>query len=231
MKRFLQITSSSNDSNVKKKTVNGDRSTIIDSDGSDDHLTLNLKSSSKLGGAVDSRGMLLTEVTERAEEYVSLLSEDDLKFADCSLLDRWMANDKIMYRFHSANQPAISQGSSVEEVSTANIDNHNGYDVIAFDMDSTIIKTKSGKSFPTNDDDWTLLHSSIKDTIQSLHRQQKYLTIISNQGSIKQQQVLRKGLQRKVDRIVEHLGIVLHCTYSRSSILTFESFLLHHVCH
>jgi DNA 3'-phosphatase len=117
-----------------------------------------------------------------------------------------MGNDKIMYRFHSANQ-FTSQKSSIDEVSTANADKHDGYDVIAFDMDSTIIKTKSGKAFPTNDNDWTLLYASIKDTVQHLHRQHIYLAIISNQGGVKQQKISREGLQRKVDRIVEYLGI------------------------
>ena len=33
----------------------------------------------------------------------------------------------------------------------------NGYKIAGFDMDYTIIKTKSGKKFPQNKDDWELL--------------------------------------------------------------------------
>jgi len=186
MKRFLQITSSSNDAStaVRRKIVDGD---------------------SESSGAMKPLPVKVATSTMRHHSE-HLLGEDDLRFADCCLLDQWMGNGKIMYRFHSANQ-FTSQKSSIDEVSTANADKHDGYDVIAFDMDSTIIKTKSGKAFPTNDDDWTLLYASIKDTVQHLHRQHKYLAIISNQGGVKQQKISREGLQRKVDRIVEYLGI------------------------
>lgn len=204
MKRFLQITSSSNDNSnistaiVRRKIVDGDGSVTSTSSGAVKDIPLPVK--------VAHCTMRESKLTE--QQYVSLLGEDDLRFADCCLLDQWMGNDKIMYRFHSANK-YMSQRSSIDEDSTAtaNADKYDEYDVIAFDMDSTIIKTKSGKSFPIDDDDWTLLHASIKDTMQSLHRQHKYLAIISNQGGVKQQKISREGLQRKVDRIVEHLGI------------------------
>ena len=196
MKRFLQITSSSNDAStaVRRKIVDGDASIIIGND-----------SDSASSGAMKPLPVKVATCTMRHHSE-HLLGEDDLRFADCCLLDQWMGNDKIMYRFHSANQ-FTSQKSSIDEVSTVNADKHDGYDVIAFDMDSTIIKTKSGKAFPTNDDDWTLLYASIKDTVQHLHKQHKYLAIISNQGGVKQQKISREGLQRKVDRIVEYLGI------------------------
>lgn len=195
MKRFLQTTSSSNDSSNASTSV---RRKIADVDGS--AIVDNVSKRASSGAMEDA-----LPVAAMREHSEHLLGEDDLKFADCCLLDQWMGNDKIMCKLHSANQ-YTSQRSSVDEVSTANADKYDGYDVVAFDMDSTIIKTKSGKSFPTNDDDWTLLHASIKDTIQSLHRQHKYLAIISNQGGVKQQKISREGLQRKVDQIIEHLG-------------------------
>lgn len=204
MKRFLQTTSSSNDSSnastsVRRKFADVDGSAIID----------NVSNRASSGSMEDALPVPVAAMREHSEH---LLGEDDLRFADCCQLDQWMSNDKVMCKLHSANQ-YTSQRSSVDEVSTANADKHDGYDVVAFDMDSTIIKTKSGKSFPTNDDDWTLLHASIKDTIQSLHRQHKYLAIISNQGGVKQQKISREGLQRKVDRIIEHLG-TRNCSWS-----------------
>jgi len=38
--------------------------------------------------------------------------------------------------------------------------------VIGFDMDSTLITTKSGKTFAVNADDWKLLYSQIPSVLQ-----------------------------------------------------------------
>ncbi|TQS38905.1 hypothetical protein Golomagni_00584 [Golovinomyces magnicellulatus] len=57
--------------------------------------------------------------------------------------------------------------------------------IAAFDFDSTIIQTKSGKVFPTNAQDWKWWHPSIPAKLQKLHLEDDFLiAIISNQAGL-----------------------------------------------
>jgi bifunctional polynucleotide phosphatase/kinase len=80
-------------------------------------------------------------------------------------------------------------------------------EMVAFDMDGTLIKTKSGKTFPTDENDWVLWDPSVRTVLQRLHAEKKYLAIISNQSGIKENKVTRAAIQRKVDKIIATLGV------------------------
>jgi bifunctional polynucleotide phosphatase/kinase len=54
--------------------------------------------------------------------------------------------------------------------------------VIMFDLDSTLIKTKSGKKFPTNASDWQYLNPKVKPRLLELLKSGFYIIIITNQG-------------------------------------------------
>ena len=53
--------------------------------------------------------------------------------------------------------------------------------VLLCDLDGTLIVTKSGKTFPENENDWKF-KPRIKEAIQEYNP--KYIFIISNQGGI-----------------------------------------------
>ena len=53
--------------------------------------------------------------------------------------------------------------------------------VLITDLDGTLIETKSGKTFPENEDDWKF-RKYIKEAIQEYNP--KYILIVSNQGGI-----------------------------------------------
>ena len=42
--------------------------------------------------------------------------------------------------------------------------------VVIFDLDNTIIKTKSGKTFPINSNDWIFNYSNVPDIINALDK-------------------------------------------------------------
>jgi bifunctional polynucleotide phosphatase/kinase len=52
--------------------------------------------------------------------------------------------------------------------------------VAGFDMDYTIIKTKSGKKFPQNKDDWELLYDNTKAKLTQLSQDGFTIVIFTN---------------------------------------------------
>jgi len=92
-----------------------------------------------------------------------------------------------------------------------NIHNRENVEMIAFDMDGTLIDTKSGKIFPIDEHDWRMWHANVITTLKRLHDDGKYLAIISNQGLLKKNGVLNhtkiNELQFKVDNLAKTVGI------------------------
>ncbi|KAG0652282.1 bifunctional polynucleotide phosphatase kinase [Hyphodiscus hymeniophilus] len=57
--------------------------------------------------------------------------------------------------------------------------------VAAFDFDSTLITTKSGKKFASDAQDWKWWHQSVPDILRKLYHDEGYrVVIISNQGGL-----------------------------------------------
>jgi len=70
-----------------------------------------------------------------------------------------------------------------------------------FDLDSTIINTKSGKKFPVNNDDWIYFNSNVFDTLQKLSNDGFSLIIITNQKNKKD----ISGFEVKIRNIFKNL--------------------------
>jgi DNA 3'-phosphatase len=79
--------------------------------------------------------------------------------------------------------------------------------MIAFDLDGTIITTKSGKVWAVNDTDWKLWDPSVKTTLQQLHHENCYLAIISNQKGVETKAVSKESIQKKIDLILNLIGV------------------------
>ncbi|KYR00917.1 SAP DNA-binding domain-containing protein [Tieghemostelium lacteum] len=56
--------------------------------------------------------------------------------------------------------------------------------IAAFDMDYTVIKTKSGKIFPQHVDDWVWWHKTVPDKLVELHQQGYHVVLFTNQAFI-----------------------------------------------
>ena len=87
--------------------------------------------------------------------------------------------------------------------------------VIGFDIDWTVIKTKSGKKFPTGPSDWTFLFDSVPSKLQSLQKEGKKVVFFTNQAGIEKGKQDVKGLCRKFEDIINSIGIpiqVFICT-------------------
>ena len=55
--------------------------------------------------------------------------------------------------------------------------------IAGFDIDGTIIKTKSGKTFPINENDWEFLYNNIKQKIEEISDDYSVL-FITNQSKL-----------------------------------------------
>jgi bifunctional polynucleotide phosphatase/kinase len=84
---------------------------------------------------------------------------------------------------------------------------HNYKDSIAgFDMDGTIIKTKSGKVFPIDKNDWIFLFDDIPEKIASISKT-KTIIIFSNQMGISTGKTKEEDIIFKVNNIQNKLNI------------------------
>lgn len=108
---------------------------------------------------------------------ISILNENQKDIAKNYELDKWISNEHIIYKFNSNNNVNLNCDN------TTNIIDLN--EIHAFDLDFTVIITKSGETFPINEDDWKLFHiTKVKETLLKLHNEKKYIVIMSNQGYI-----------------------------------------------
>ncbi len=69
--------------------------------------------------------------------------------------------------------------------------------IYLFDLDNTIIKTKSGKVFPLNKDDWLFLNNTTEKTINNLfYDNSNIVGIVTNQGGLKNKQLIDNWIDK-----------------------------------
>jgi bifunctional polynucleotide phosphatase/kinase len=73
--------------------------------------------------------------------------------------------------------------------------------IAAFDLDQTLIKTKSNKKFPLNSDDWIWEYPNVKTVLNEFHLQKYSLIIITNQAGIKSSELKMEEFKTKIQNI------------------------------
>lgn len=114
---------------------------------------------------------------------------------------------KIMWKLHeslliaSFNQSAIKTNTIAETKKK----------IAAFDLDSTLVKTKKGGTFPTSGDDWKWLNNKILPKLQQLHKDNYQVIIFSNQGGIPAKDSSKRyvDFKSKIEQITKELDIPL----------------------
>lgn len=79
--------------------------------------------------------------------------------------------------------------------------------VACFDIDNTIIVTKSGKSFPINNKDWTWFDPVVPKMLKDLHSDGFRVVFITNQAGIEKKKVNFSELKSKFEDIIAQLDI------------------------
>lgn len=167
------------------------RKFVTTSTVSDECISLGSKRQ-KLDSSLANQFTTITtnQFTSKTKNFntVSLLTLADREQAISKNINRWISYDGIMYKFN--NNADLSKT-----------------EMILFDMDGTLITTKSGKKFAVNENDWKLLDSSIATTLQRLNAENKYIAIVSNQKGLAENIVSKESLQKKIDKLIETLGV------------------------
>lgn len=88
--------------------------------------------------------------------------------------------------------------------------------VAAFDMDDTLIKTKSGKEFAENDDDWQLFCADIQYKLNKLQEDGYHLVVVSNQNGVSKGKVNIDVLKSKIQKLITHIGLnfTIFCAFA-----------------
>ncbi|KAK1923128.1 polynucleotide kinase 3 phosphatase-domain-containing protein [Papiliotrema laurentii] len=71
--------------------------------------------------------------------------------------------------------------------------------IVFYDLDGTLIKTRSGAKFPTGRDDWVWWHPSVPRRLAAEHAAGKHIVVISNQGDSREK--IRREWRAKVPLI------------------------------
>ncbi len=89
--------------------------------------------------------------------------------------------------------------------------------IAAFDMDGTIITTKSGRVFATHVEDWKILYEpQVSETLAFLYHEGYKIVVITNQAGISTGKVKIQDLKQKVEGIVRKAGVPLQLFCSTS---------------
>lgn len=79
--------------------------------------------------------------------------------------------------------------------------------IAGFDLDGTLIKTKSGNVFPRDSTDWQLWSNSIPKKLKEYHQQGFKICIFTNQKGISTNKCNPKDFKAKINNIINRIGI------------------------
>ena len=79
--------------------------------------------------------------------------------------------------------------------------------IAGFDIDGTIITTKSGRVFPIDNKDWRLLYENrTRDKLESLYREGYKIVFITNQAGLATGKLKLEDFRVKVEDIIRKLN-------------------------
>jgi DNA 3'-phosphatase len=122
--------------------------------------------------------------------HVMVLNKAHQDFAKTAPSNQWIDYSGIIAKLRTPLQPTIAVKG-----------------ILAFDVDGTIITTKSGKKFPVDDEDWKFWHPSVPDVLREKAREGYSIAFISNQGGVGSKKQSPQGFQKKIDAIIHKIGI------------------------
>ncbi|XP_031760697.1 bifunctional polynucleotide phosphatase/kinase isoform X2 [Xenopus tropicalis] len=127
-----------------------------------------------------------TAAKAKPSENPSQVSSTDERGVACSK-DSWEEHGKLLL----FNKKGVQASSKIA----------------GFDIDGTIITTKSGRVFPVNADDWKILYPEVPRKLKELLANGYKVIFITNQMGISRGKLKPEVFKAKVEAILDHLGI------------------------
>lgn len=101
-------------------------------------------------------------------------------------------------------------------------------------MDSTLIKTASGKKFPVDSNDWQFFSPAVPAKLHSLHSENTRIVIFTNQSELEKKKTTVDTLCRKFENIINELDIPVQLFistginhYRKPSTAMWDHFVTH----
>ncbi|CAD6992745.1 unnamed protein product [Ceratitis capitata] len=79
--------------------------------------------------------------------------------------------------------------------------------IAGYDVDGTIITTKSGNVFPKHTDDWQILYAEVPKKLKLLHESGYKICFFTNQGGIGSGKIKLDDFKRKTKDILKKVGV------------------------
>lgn len=77
----------------------------------------------------------------------------------------------------------------------------------AYDMDGTLIKTKSGKVFPVNRDDWKIAYGTVLNTLKAKSNEGYKIVVLTNQAGVSSGKTKLPDLKKKMEDISKLISL------------------------
>lgn len=77
----------------------------------------------------------------------------------------------------------------------------------AYDMDGTLITTRSGKVFPTDIYDWKMAGGTVVPTLKAKHKDGFKIVIFTNQAGVSSNKTTVADIKKKIENVIEGLGV------------------------
>ena len=100
-----------------------------------------------------------------------------------------------------------------EYISKINLYKKSSGKIAGFDLDSTLIKTKSGRVRPKDKDDWQFYINNLKDVLLELQKDDFNIIIFTNQSGLDGNENKKKDFMYKLNSILFDLGSQLKISY------------------
>ncbi|XP_047503777.1 uncharacterized protein F21D5.5 [Pieris napi] len=134
------------------------------------------------------RTSLKRKLSDTSESNIKLIKTDTMDVQECSE-SKWEDIDKGEVYIYTAKGVKSSKN------------------IAAFDMDGTLIKTKSGKVHPVDTNDWQILFSCIPQKVAEKHSEGYKIVLFSNQSPIGSGRVKIEDFKKKIKAVVSKLNI------------------------
>ncbi|XP_059474148.1 uncharacterized protein F21D5.5 [Neocloeon triangulifer] len=89
-----------------------------------------------------------------------------------------------------------------------------GDKVAGYDLDWTIVGTKSGRVYPKDRDDWQILLPEIPGKLKKMHAEGYKLVLFSNQAGIGSRKIIISEFQHKIESVIRKLGVPMQAFIS-----------------